>query len=474
MPSSSLPSSPSPSLSASPWQRNHSATADPVLYHLHAAALLALPADSNTSQPSPYPNPQPLPALSASQHRNFLRQVLTRDSPQQDHSPDQLHVISSQDQRRRYPFWLTTPQRQQQQQQASTSGNPTVAAASSSSAPDASSLVDALSQLPEHWKIHNPLCSDCGSKLIPGITATFVGSSSSSSRQRREQGASSKQWRCLCCRRLGQRRVRPASSLRARKVDDGLEFQRKQDSKAQFPMVRKRKDRATIAQAKSSDSSKKDEKRPRVASQAVEKEAEAEAEQARQPQQQPKSIKSQAQAQAQAQAHAQSQAQSQPQFQSQLQSRSPSQAQTPSSQSNVPQSISQTKPYATTRDDPVLASGVHSGAEHRAESRPDNPSTMQSVTTTTKKNNKKPTSRAQFVQPTSQQGVKSTDQPASGPASHSSSTRKPDHKAALRALLSKDKGKQGDSKGAPGVAKPSSSGTGTSGGGGLKDFLAGL
>lgn len=195
------------------------AAADPTLYLLHSAAVLGLASGTNHTTSS-------LPLLSADQAAAFLQRVAqesfapgSSSSTASSHTAGYLRNVHG---RIRSPLW----------------------SAAASTSPDAAprnTLAEAVECLPVHWRLHHPICTRCASLQVPGLTA-----SSSTRRQRRHQAAAAAM-QCLFC--LGDVAARGSRQRRRglkSKAETGLcmslaEQDTQQRSKSKFESVRQRK-----------------------------------------------------------------------------------------------------------------------------------------------------------------------------------------------------------------------------------------
>ncbi|CAO1628590.1 unnamed protein product [Parajaminaea phylloscopi] len=214
------------------------AASDHTLYLLHSASLLALPRSHRHGE-------APLPELAAHQARAFLASLslAATGGPAAPTAPQieqggaglrQQPILSHSARRRRYPL-AALP----------TSTSAHGSAASSASAPSLTAFLSAsLAHLPEHWRLHNPLCPSCASPLVPGINATLVsgprrrdparrGSTTASSQSSAGNVRAPAQLRCTLCHR-------GAATRRPLEQNDD-ERARYLASKARFPSTRKRR-----------------------------------------------------------------------------------------------------------------------------------------------------------------------------------------------------------------------------------------
>lgn len=188
---------------ASPsWFKEHRHTlAQPHLYHLHAAYVALLSGGDEDGDPKQRAAGAPLPIANSIHSRRFLNAIGGGDGG------DAAGPSSS-----------SSP---------SSSSPRTVL-------PAAKTIHAALQSLPTHWAQHNPICNQCGSVSIPGLTSSAMMRPKASRRARASPPPSSPALpysRCLLCSPSAShsRSLSPA--------DQSL----KDASKAKFPSVRKRK-----------------------------------------------------------------------------------------------------------------------------------------------------------------------------------------------------------------------------------------
>lgn len=169
------------------------------LYHLHAALAALLPGQHDSSGGDPS---HPLPLASLHHSRAFLLDLKRQADGAAGSSSTAVAAVGTS----RSGLWQTEQER-----------------TASQSAPvpnrrhrgEARALGDSLDALPAHWKLHNAFCSRCVGVVIPGITASsLVGEGKGKQREIESDGGSHKMARGSQSKQATRKRKsgRPGSS----------------------------------------------------------------------------------------------------------------------------------------------------------------------------------------------------------------------------------------------------------------------